>query len=125
MIDIGKTNAKVLAVDLDTGAETVVARRPNRVLPGPPYPHHDIAGLWDFVLEGLRLLAGQGGVDAVSITTHGAAAVQVDAAGQAVLPMLDAKIVALVTLAILGLITVFSADIASACPSTTALVTAS
>ena len=89
MIDIGKTNAKVLAVDLDTGAETVVARRPNRVLPGPPYPHHDIAGLWDFVREGLRLLAGQGGVDAVSITTHGAAAVLVDAAGQAVLPMLD------------------------------------
>jgi sugar (pentulose or hexulose) kinase len=67
----------------------VVARRPNAVLAGPPYPHHDIAALWDFVLGGLRLLAGQGGVEAVSITTHGAAAVLVDAAGQAVLPMLD------------------------------------
>ncbi|MGL4235351.1 MAG: carbohydrate kinase, partial [Tabrizicola sp.] len=88
VIDIGKTNAKVLAVDLASGAEEVVARVPNAVLRDGPYPHHDLAELWEFILLGLSD-AARGGVDAVSVTTHGAAAVLVDAAGEPVLPLLD------------------------------------
>ncbi|WP_149587609.1 FGGY-family carbohydrate kinase [Tabrizicola flagellatus] len=88
VLDIGKTNAKVLVVDLATGAEEVLARTPNAVVRNGPYPHHDLAMLWGFVLSGLRLAAGRG-VDAVSITTHGAACVLVDGDGGLALPMLD------------------------------------
>lgn len=88
VLDIGKTNAKVLVVDLATGAEQVLARTPNAVVRDGIYPHHDIDKLWQFALSGLRLAAAQG-VDAVSITTHGAACVLVDEAGGLALPMLD------------------------------------
>jgi sugar (pentulose or hexulose) kinase len=88
VLDIGKTNAKVLVADLATGGEEVVARVPNAVLRSGPYPHHDVDALWRFVLDGLRT-AAEHGVDAVSITTHGAASVLVDGAGGLALPMLD------------------------------------
>lgn len=88
VLDIGKTNAKVLVVDLATGAEQVLARVPNAVVRDGPYPHHDLKMLWDFALSGLKLAAVRG-VDAVSITTHGAACVLVDQAGGLALPMLD------------------------------------
>ena len=89
VIDIGKTNAKLLRIDLDTGEEQEIARQPNRVRTDGPYPHYDIPALWAFVLAGLRALAGGKSVDALSITTHGAAAVLVDAAGDLALPALD------------------------------------
>lgn len=89
VIDIGKTNAKLLSIDLATGTETIVARQRNDVQPGPPYPHHDAGALWRFVIAALRLRAAAGPVDAISITTHGAAAALVDAAGELVLPILD------------------------------------
>ena len=88
VLDIGKTNAKVLVVDLASGAEEVLARTPNAVVKGGLYPHHDLDMLWDFALSGLRL-AAERGVDAVSITTHGAACVLVDEDGGLALPMLD------------------------------------
>ena len=77
VIDIGKTNAKLLLVDLATGAEVAVFKTANRVLPGPPYPHFDVEGLWAFLLSGLAELARAHEVAAISITTHGAAAVLV------------------------------------------------
>ena len=88
VLDIGKTNAKVLVVDLATGAEEVLARTPNAVVRDGPYPHHDMEMLWGFVLSGLKLAAARG-VDAVSITTHGAACVLVDDRGALAVPMLD------------------------------------
>ena len=88
VLDIGKTNAKVLVVDLATGVEEVLARTPNAVVRDGLYPHHDMEMLWTFALSGLRV-AAERGVDAVSITTHGAACVLVDADGGLALPMLD------------------------------------
>lgn len=89
VIDIGKTNAKILSVDLATGDEITVARRANAVLRGGLYPHYDAEALWTFVLDGLRSLAATQRVDAISITTHGASAALVDAAGGLALPILD------------------------------------
>ena len=39
VIDIGKTNAKLALVDLATLKELAIVKRPNMVLPGPPWPH--------------------------------------------------------------------------------------
>lgn len=89
VIDIGKTNAKLLTVDLATGAETTIARAPNTVRRDGPYPHHDADALWSFLRQALAELAKAHPVDAISITTHGAAAALVDGTGALALPILD------------------------------------
>jgi sugar (pentulose or hexulose) kinase len=89
VIDIGKTNAKLLLIDLATGQELRVFKTPNRVLNTGPYPHFDAEGLWAFLTESLTSLAAAHQIDAISITTHGACAALVDAAGGLALPILD------------------------------------
>jgi sugar (pentulose or hexulose) kinase len=89
VIDIGKTNAKVAVVDLVQRRELGVLTRPNTVLPGPPYPHFDLEGHWDFICDALRELHKAYGIDALSVTTHGASAVLLHAEGNLAAPMLD------------------------------------
>lgn len=89
VIDIGKTNAKLALVDLATLAEIAVVTRPNAVLPGPPWPHFDLEAHWQFLLDALAGFHRDHGVDAISVTTHGASAVLLDAAGNLAAPMLD------------------------------------
>ncbi|WLS10724.1 FGGY-family carbohydrate kinase (plasmid) [Shinella sumterensis] len=89
VIDIGKTNAKVALVARESLTEVAVMRRPNAVLTGPPYPHYDIEGLWDFILDALRRFQVQFGVDAISMTTHGASAVLLDDEGKLAASALD------------------------------------
>lgn len=89
VIDIGKTNAKLLSIDLATGAETTISRAPNAVRRDGPYPHHDADALWSFLRGALADLGKAHPVDAVSVTTHGAAAALVDAQGRLTLPILD------------------------------------
>lgn len=89
VLDIGKTNAKVVVIDSKTGAELAARRMPNRVLAAPPYPHYDIDGLWAFILESLAVFAASPGFDAVSITTHGASAALTNDRGDLALPVLD------------------------------------
>jgi len=89
VIDIGKTNAKVAVVDLAEAREIGVMTRPNTVLAGPPYPHFDLEGHWSFICEALNKLHKAQGIDALSVTTHGASAVLLDAQGNLAAPMLD------------------------------------
>ena len=89
VIDIGKTTAKVALVDLDRLAEIDLRRQPNAVLPGPPYPHYDIEGLWRFILDGLQELNAAHRIDAVTVTTHGASAALLGADGVLAAPVLD------------------------------------
>lgn len=89
VIDIGKTNAKVVLVDAKTGAEIAVRKTANSVLQGPPYPHFDVEALWHFLLATLKDFAGGPGFDALSITTHGASAALLDANGHLAMPVLD------------------------------------
>lgn len=86
VIDIGKTNAKVVLVGAD-GSEFGERRRSNTVRPGPPYPHFDADGLWKFVLGALSEMAPR--IHAVVPVTHGACAALVGADGALVLPVLD------------------------------------
>lgn len=89
VIDIGKTNAKLALVDLDGLAEIDIRKMPNRVLPGPPYPHADLDGLWRFITGALAEIGRARGIDAISVTTHGASAVLLDADDRPAVPMLD------------------------------------
>ena len=89
IIDIGKTNAKLLLMDRSNGAEVVVFKTPNAVIQTGPYPHFDTAALWAFVCASLKTLAASHRIDAISITTHGACAALVDEAGALALPILD------------------------------------
>ncbi|MBP1807548.1 FGGY-family carbohydrate kinase [Rubellimicrobium aerolatum] len=88
VLDIGKTNVKVVLVDGDTLHEVAVRRSPNRPRTDGPYPHADVTAQWDFFLAALRDLATEGPVDAVSITAHGATAALV-AGDDLALPVLD------------------------------------
>ncbi|MFL4468452.1 FGGY-family carbohydrate kinase [Tateyamaria armeniaca] len=89
VIDIGKTNAKLALVDLDTLTEIAVVTRPNTVLPGPPWPHFDTEGHWAFLLDALSAFHRDHGVDAISVTTHGASIALLDRAGGLAAPILD------------------------------------
>jgi len=89
VIDIGKTNAKVAVVDLAEAREIGVMTRPNTVLAGPPYPHFDLEGHWTFICKALNDLHKAHGIDALSVTTHGASAVLLDRNGDLAAPMLD------------------------------------
>ncbi|WP_176084415.1 FGGY-family carbohydrate kinase [Martelella sp. HB161492] len=89
VIDIGKTNAKVIIYDLEARAETGRRARANAVIRRAPYPHHDVDGLFAFILNSLEQLNGECGIDAISITTHGATVALVDGEGGLALPVLD------------------------------------
>ncbi|WP_108259050.1 FGGY family carbohydrate kinase [Mangrovicoccus ximenensis] len=89
VIDVGKTNAKLALVDAATLSEIAVVKRANEVIPGPPYPHYDLEGHWAFFLEHLAAFQASHGIDAISVTTHGAAAVMLEADGRLATPMLD------------------------------------
>ncbi|NDW04096.1 FGGY-family carbohydrate kinase [Jiella pacifica] len=88
VVDIGKTNAKVVVYDLDRQCEVAAQTTPNRVSNDGAYPHFDTDGLWDFVLTSLAELSRDHPVDAISVTTHGASITLVEGDDLA-LPVMD------------------------------------
>jgi len=79
VFDVGKTNAKVVVFDSDGG---VVAQRsqPNMPLPPDadwPYLRLDTARAWAFLLSALKDVGAEHPIEAISISTHGAAGVLV------------------------------------------------
>jgi len=89
VIDIGKTNVKLVLVDQQSLAEVEVITRPNTVRPGPPWPHFDVDGHWAFLLDGLRDLHAKHGIDSISVTTHGACVALLGGDGGLAAPILD------------------------------------
>ena len=88
VIDIGKTNAKVVLIDVASRQQLASRSTPNRVRRDGPYPHADVELLWDFILAALGELQASHGVDGISTTTHGATAALL--AGETLaLPVLD------------------------------------
>ncbi len=87
VLDIGKTNVKLALVNA-AGKLLAERRRPNAILQGGPYPHHDTEGIWDWMLATCRDFAGMARVTAIVPVTHGATAALVDDDGL-VLPALD------------------------------------
>jgi L-fuculokinase len=87
VLDIGKTNVKVASFDCD-GALVWERAIPNRVVPGPPYPHADVEQIWEFLLRALADANKVSPIAAIVPTTHGCAAALVDESGL-VLPVMD------------------------------------
>ncbi len=52
VLDIGKTHLKLCAMTPD-GQTLEVVQTPNRVLTAPPWPHHDLSHLTDWVARNL------------------------------------------------------------------------
>jgi sugar (pentulose or hexulose) kinase len=73
VIDIGKSNAKLAAVDPDTRATLAVRTTPNTVRSDGPYPHYDVDHLWAWLIEGLAAFARDVEITTICVTTHGAA----------------------------------------------------
>jgi len=88
VIDIGKTNAKVVLIDSLTKQQLAARSTPNTVRQDGPYPHADVERLWSFILESLSAMQVEHGVDGISITTHGATAALL-AGDRLALPVLD------------------------------------
>lgn len=89
VIDIGKTNAKLVIVDLTSLNEVALRKTPNIVLNDGLYPHADVDALWSFILESLKALNRDFKIDAITVTTHGATAALVNDHGKLILPILD------------------------------------
>jgi L-fuculokinase len=87
ILDIGKTNVKLVLLD-DDGAVIGEARRANTILDGGPYPHHDTEGIRGWLLAALRGFSSQARITAIVPVTHGATAALVDDKGL-VLPVPD------------------------------------
>ena len=87
VLDIGKTNIKLSATTPD-GAILETLSTPNVVLDGPPYRHHDIAGLEAWLIAGLRAFGTRHAVRAIVTTAHGAAGALCAPDGP-VMPMVD------------------------------------
>ena len=88
VIDIGKTNAKVVLINSGTREQVTSRSTPNVVRRDGVYPHADVEMLWRFVLDSLTVLHAEHRVDGISITTHGATAALM--AGEALaMPVLD------------------------------------
>lgn len=89
VIDIGKTNAKVVLVDSNTMAEIAVEKVRNDVVGSGPYPHFNVDEIWDFILSSLRNFQIAYGISAISITAHGACCALLDEDGNLACPILD------------------------------------
>jgi L-fuculokinase len=87
VLDVGKTNAKVLLLD-DAGHTLAQRSRACAVRPGPPYPQLDLDGVWAWAVEALAELAGMAPVECVVPVAHGAAAVPL-AGDELAMPALD------------------------------------
>ncbi len=90
VLDVGKTNVKLLLHDADAGSERLLRSAPNRVLRDGPYPHYDTDAIADLLLDGLAEMARRPDLhpEALVVTTHGASAALIDRHGLA-LPVLD------------------------------------
>ncbi len=86
VLDVGKTNVKLVLVDVAGGREVWSRSMANPVRRDGPYPHADVEAIAEFLADGLAAVGRD--VQALSITSHGATGALL--AGDALaLPVLD------------------------------------
>ena len=89
VIDIGKTNIKIVVFDAAAGREIDSRKAPNEIATTGLYPHHDVEHIWSFIRDSFTSMAKSHRIDAISITAHGATAVLLQQDGTLALPVLD------------------------------------
>jgi len=87
VLDIGKTNLKLVLVGPDGECTDAISRAHDFLL-DEPYPAIDIEGIIGWFLDGLTGLSGDHRIGALVATAHGGGGVLVDDSGP-VLPMMD------------------------------------
>ncbi len=92
VLDVGKTNVKLNAVSAN-GVVLETQSVANSVLPGPPWRHHDLASLGEWVLSNLAALGNRHPLQIFVAAGHGSGGVLVgadpDAEAGVALPMID------------------------------------
>ena len=89
VLDVGKTNVKVIAFDRDFHVVAERSRRngPLEATPDTPYLHLDTGTVWDFLIHSLKEIGAEHRIEAISISAHGAAGALVTPGGEALAPM--------------------------------------
>lgn len=87
VLDVGKTNVKLLVMD-KAGSILDVLKTENRSLDKAPYLQLDTERVWTWLMDSAGSLARKYSIDAIVPSTHGCSAVLVDDNG-AVLPPMD------------------------------------
>ncbi|WP_158814406.1 FGGY-family carbohydrate kinase [Methylocapsa sp. S129] len=87
VLDIGKTNVK-LATFAREGALLWEHAMPNRVAPGPPYPHMDIEAIGAFLIAALKEANKAHEIATIVATTHACTGALIDDNGL-LLPVMD------------------------------------
>ena len=87
VLDVGKTNVKLLAM-AKGGEILAVERLENRSIDGPPYPHLDTEKVWSWLLQAAAGFSASYEIDAIVPTTHGGAAALMSG-DRLALPILD------------------------------------
>ncbi|MDX3924808.1 MAG: FGGY family carbohydrate kinase [Shinella sp.] len=92
VLDVGKTNVKLSVATADGGLLETLSL-PNPVRDGPPWRHHDLAALREWVLDALGACCRRYSVEAFVASGHGSAGVLVagdpDEGDGTALPMID------------------------------------
>ncbi|HEY1721223.1 MAG TPA: hypothetical protein VGG27_08250 [Magnetospirillaceae bacterium] len=88
VVDVGKTNAKLVIADLKDGHVIWSAEHRNRIVPGPPFKQLDIASIGTWLVETMAKAPEKTRIGVIVPVGHGCGAVPLDASG-APLPACD------------------------------------
>ena len=88
VLDIGKTNVKLATFGGD-GALLWERATPNRVAPGPPYPHADVETIWTFLIAALAEANRAHEIATIVATTHACTGAFIGEDGALLLPVMD------------------------------------
>jgi sugar (pentulose or hexulose) kinase len=77
VLDVGKTNVKIHVLD-EQQRSLATHTKANKTLSSAPYPHADVDGIWQWMMQVFRTCAGEYEIEAIAVSTHGATAALVD-----------------------------------------------
>ncbi len=87
ILDLGKTNLKLLAIDAD-GRILDSETAGNQPVAGPPYLHLDAQAVWNWLLPALQSMAARHAIQAIVPCAYGSTAALTDGS-ELVLPIMD------------------------------------
>jgi len=91
VLDVGKTNVKIHVLD-DRQHSLATYSKDNQVLKNTPYPHADVDGIWQWMMEVFSACAAEYEIGAIAVSAHGATAALVNpalAGNGLALPIMD------------------------------------